>query len=176
MILIITGMDNTGKTTLAEKISQELGYPLTKSLGGQASDPEKIHWTLNALAGEESLQIFDRFAPLEENVYGVVLRNRNRRDPIFGLDSSLMKLLKKVPHLIIYTRTSRDNIMDFGTRLQMSGVKENFTSLLEAWDDLYFKLLARGYKVISYDYEEVDINSFIEGLKIIMNNMENQEV
>ena len=119
MILIITGMDNTGKTTLAEKISQELDYPLTKSLGGQASDPEKIHWTLNALAGEEPLQIFDRFAPLEENVYGVVLRNRNRKDPIFGLDSSLMKLLKKVPHLIIYTRTSRDNIMNLQCSMQV---------------------------------------------------------
>lgn len=40
-MLILTGMDNSGKTTLAEQLSEQLGRPVMKSLGPNATQSEK---------------------------------------------------------------------------------------------------------------------------------------
>ena len=156
-MIIVTGMDNSGKTTLAVKVSQVLGLPLVKSLGPDHTKDEKHLWFLDQMTREATFPnsvIFDRFLPFEEMVYGKVLRG----DPIYSLDDSYMKSLKDLNPTIIYTRPSSEVIFNFGDREQMKGVIETKEKLLIAWDDLMWKLANSGWNVQTYDYT-VDSNS-----------------
>lgn len=150
-MLIFTGMDNSGKTTLVNKVSKEFGLPVIKSLGPNHSRDEKHIWFLDQMTREKAFSnstIFDRFLPFEEMVYGKVLRG----DPIYSLDDPYMKSLKDLHPVIIYTRPPSEVIFNFGDRKQMEGVIETKEKLLAAWDDLMWKLMARGWYVQVYDY------------------------
>lgn len=162
-MIIFTGMDNSGKTTLATRTSQELGLPLVKSLGPDHTRDEKHLWFLDQMTRELAYPgsvIFDRFLPFEEMVYGKVLRG----DPIYSLDDPYMKSLKDLNPTIIYTRPSSEIIFNFGDREQMAGVVETREKLLIAWDDLMWKLTTRGWDVQVYDYT-VGLEEFLENHK-----------
>lgn len=151
-MLIFTGMDNSGKTTLAEKVSKEKGLPLIKSMGPDHTKDEKHIWFLDQMAREKAYPgsvIFDRFLPFEEMVYGKVLRG----DPIYSLDDPYMKSLRDLNPTIIYTRPSSETIFNWDGREQMPGVIIQKEELLRAWDDLMWKLLALGWDVRVYDYQ-----------------------
>ena len=159
-MLIFTGMDNSGKTTLAVKVSQKLGLPLVKSLGPNHTKDEKHLWFLDQMTREATFPdsvIFDRFLPFEEMVYGKVLRG----DPIYSLDDPYMRSLKDLNPTIIYTRPSSEVIFNFGDREQMTGVVETREKLLIAWDDLMWKLINSGWNVQVYDYT-MDSDSEVE--------------
>lgn len=150
-MLIFTGMDNSGKTTLVNKVSQDLGLPIVKSMGPDHTKDEKHIWFLDQMTRERAFPgsvIFDRFLPFEEMVYGKVLRG----DPIYSLNDPYMKSLKDLNPTIIYTRPSSDTIFNFGDREQMKGVIETKEKLLAAWDDLMWRLKTRDWNILVYDY------------------------
>lgn len=149
---IVTGMDNSGKTTLVRRMSEELGLPVVKSMGPDHTLDEKFLWTLDQMSREKTIPgsvIYDRFLPLEEMVYGKVLRG----NPIFHLNDPYMKTLKDLHPTIIYTRPSSKTIFNWDGREQMEGVIEQKEKLLAAWDDLMWGLMARGWDVQIYDYQ-----------------------
>lgn len=151
-MLIFTGMDNSGKTTLAKEVSQDLGLPIIKSMGPNHTKDEKHVWFLDQMAREKAYPgsvIFDRFLPFEEMVYGKVLRG----DPIYSLDDPYMKSLRDLNPTIIYTRPSSETIFNWDGREQMPGVIARKEELLRAWDDLMWKLQALGWTVLVYDYQ-----------------------
>lgn len=150
-MLIFTGMDNSGKTTLVGKVAKDLGRPVVKSMGPNYTVDEKHIWLLDQMTRERAFPgsvIFDRFLPFEEMVYGKVLRG----DPIYSLDDPYMKSLKDLNPTIVYTRPSSEVIFNFGDREQMEGVIEEKVKLLMAWDDLMWGLKARGWDIRHYDY------------------------
>lgn len=151
-MIIVTGMDNTGKTTLVNRMSQALGViPVVKSPGPNLSRDEKHLWILDQMTREKAFPdsvIFDRFLPFEEMVYGEVLRG----ETIYSLKDPYLKSLKALNPTIIYTRPSSKTIFNFGDREQMPGVIEQKNRLLAAWDDLMWKLITQGWQVIVYDY------------------------
>ena len=151
-MIIFTGMDNTGKTTLIEKISERTALPIVKSMGPKATIHEKNVWLLDQMTREKVIPgsvLFDRFLPFEEMVYGKVLRG----DAIYSLDDPYMKSLKDLNPTIIYTRPHSSVIFDWDGREQMEGVMEKNKELLAAWDDLMWGLMARGWNVQVYDYK-----------------------
>lgn len=151
-MLIFTGMDNSGKTTLAMGASRDLGFPLVKSIGPDHTKDEKHLWFLDQMAREKVFPgsvIFDRFLPFEEMVYGKILRG----DPVYSLDDPYMKSLRDLNPTIVYTRPSSETIFNWGGREQMEGVIDQREKLLRAWDDLMWKLLALGWDVRVYDYQ-----------------------
>lgn len=151
-MMIFTGMDNSGKTTVAQKTAKKLGLPVVKSIGPNHSVDEKHLWLLDQMAREKTIPgsvIFDRFLPFEEMVYGKVLRG----DPIYSLDDPYMKSLKDLNPTIIYTRPHSSTIFNWDGREQMARVIEEKEKLLAAWDDLMWGLMARGWDVQVYDYE-----------------------
>lgn len=150
-MIIFTGMDNSGKTTLVNRVSKETNLPVVHSLGPNHTLDEKHLWLLDQIAREATIPgsvIFERFLPFEEMVYGGVLRG----DPIYSLDDPYMKSLKDLNPTIIYTRPPSDIIFNFGDREQMEGVIEQKYQLLRAWDDLMWSLMARGWDIHTYDY------------------------
>ena len=161
---IVTGMDNSGKTTLVRRMSEELGLPVVKSMGPDHTLDEKFLWTLDQMSREKSIPgsvIYDRFLPLEEMVYGKVLRG----NPIFNLNDHYMETLKDLHPIIIYTRPSSKTIFNWDGREQMEGVIDQKEKLLAAWDDLMWGLMARGWDVQVYDYEADNEGEQVSGLK-----------
>ena len=149
---IVTGMDNSGKTTLVRRMSEELGLPVVKSIGPDHTLDEKFLWTIDQMSREKSIPgsvIYDRFLPLEEMVYGKVLRG----NPIFNLNDHYMETLKDLHPIILYTRPSSKTIFNWDGREQMEGVIEQKEKLMAAWDDLMWGLMARGWDVQVYDYQ-----------------------
>lgn len=151
-MLIFTGMDNSGKTTLVNKVSKDLGLPVVKSMGPDHTKNEKHIWFLDQMTREKAFPgsvLFDRFLPFEEMVYGKILRG----DAIYSLDDPYMKTLKDLNPTIVYTRPHSSVIFNWDGREQMKGVIEKNKELLAAWDDLMWGLMARGWDVQVYDYK-----------------------
>lgn len=148
MKIIIIGMDNSGKTTLANKLSESLGYPLVVTFKG--TKPEMKECMLKNLIHKNV--IFERFPLFDELVYGNILRGGSK----FTLSDEIYDLLKKDKNLcIIYCRPSKDNILNFGSREQMKGVIEQSNDLIVAWDMLFLNRLMVDFRgrCIRYDYE-----------------------
>lgn len=148
-MIIFTGMDNSGKTTLATQMSKLTATPLIKSLGPDHTKEEKDAWLWEQLEADKTQNLlYDRFLPFEEMVYGMVLRG----NPLYSLNDPILQDLRRTRPTIYYTRPPHKYIFNFGDREQMKGVVERSTELLLAWDDLMWKLVNEGWKVIPYDY------------------------
>ena len=152
-MIIITGMDNTGKTTTVERLSNDFDLIQMKSLGG-GKVSKKAHdaWFNKQirLVKAGSIIIYDRFNIMEEQVYGKVIRDK----PKYDFDGEEFKTLLEVDPLIIYTRIPNEKMMQFGDREQMPGVIERANELLMAYDDLIFNMINRGFAICTYDWTQ----------------------
>lgn len=163
-MIIVTGMDNSGKTTLAKQLGEELNLPVVHSAGPELSKGEKQKWTLEQIAHDNVIPssiIHDRFMPLEEMVYGPILRGHSD----FRFQDHYMELLYNTGTLIIYTRPSREVILEENGREQMEGVMANGEKLLAAWDDLAFQLISTGWNVLVYNWETSNIDQVLKAIE-----------
>lgn len=69
MIIVIEGMDNSGKTTLAEHLSQATGYSIQHS-GGPPKFPGEINQRIAKFNALTNI-IFDRHAAISQPIYRV---------------------------------------------------------------------------------------------------------
>jgi len=152
-MLIADGFDNTGKTTLVKRLAEEFGLTYLHSPSEYKNRFDlMVNWAITEL-GSKKRAIYDRFSPITDQVYGPVLRGgtpylNDKRAMI------VVELLKNTPHLIIYTRPSRQRIFQFGEREQMNGVIEQAEKLLSRYDQLMIELHQKGFNIIRYNYED----------------------
>ena len=145
-MIIVTGMDNTGKTTLAAQLGNRMKMEVIKSPGPIECELQR-NWVKNQLELIPEV-IFERFPLFEEVIYGTVLRNHS----VFELDGPLFKQLHDKQPLIVYTRPSNKDIFNFGDREQMKGVIERKKELLAAYDELMYNLVCNSWNVIPYNF------------------------
>jgi hypothetical protein len=162
-MIIVIGMDNTGKTTLVKALAEELNLPTVKSPGPK-SKAEQMRWVLKQTMRDTIFgnTIYERFALLEELVYGQVLRNESN----FKYDDEYFQLLRMADPIIVYVRPSNEKIFNFGDRPQFSGIIENKDKLLAAFDELVFKMISSGWKVLTYNYEYHKVKELAKALKV----------
>lgn len=128
MKIVVEGMDNTGKTSLIEVLSKEFMLPVIHS-PGPVTRNEMNEWLRKV--GRMDEVICDRHPVISEAIYGPAIRGEN----ILGEDP---KTWFKDKYYIIYARPPMKAIRgNFESRHQMTGVHENFSRLLEAYDDLF---------------------------------------
>lgn len=155
--IIIIGMDNSGKTTLAENLKALKGWEIIKSKGPKLSKEEMIKTMLDNLE-KKDVCILERFAIFEEIVYGKELRGTSK------FDFKDVKPLIKYNPFIIYCRPSKKDILDFKDREQMEGVIDNSEKLLKRWDRVYKKLKKNGFTVKKYNFKkDKDFEELLEG-------------
>ena len=70
-LIIIEGMDNTGKSTLVKKLSSYLPHHEVVVSPGPCA--EHVQWCKDELARTDS-RIYDRFPIFSETVYGNIIR------------------------------------------------------------------------------------------------------
>lgn len=154
-MIICEGMDNSGKSVMAKRISEMFNIPLITRL----SNPEKgkppdnsymVNHTLNMLELNPKA-VFDRFPVISEAVYGPILRGGNAFDTGPYLWNFYLEKLRSIRPLIIYCRPPNGKILSFGSREQMSGVVEQSHLLLHRYD-----LLMAQFR----DYERMFIHRY----------------
>lgn len=130
-MILVEGMDNTGKTTLCKKLYDEFHLPGVRR-SGPAPKEEMVNRVQELIMSTEMV-VHDRCPVFSEPVYGSILRGGS----IFGSKSweYIWLLLWKNP-LIIYCRPPIERIFDFGNREQMEGVIDQKTKLLSRYDEL----------------------------------------
>ena len=107
MILILEGCDKTGKSTLAAKLSKELGFPILKTSAPKKGEDPYREYVTKILTSNENI-IFDRFH-LGELVYGPIYRKKSQLDQ--AQFRSLELLLKARDARIIYCEAPKEFIL-----------------------------------------------------------------
>lgn len=150
-MIIIEGMDNTGKSTLLSKLCEEYGLEGIHSPGIKDYDTV-FSWVAESFNKDRGIPvIYDRFPLISEAVYGPTLRGRN----IFTESPLGIQLQKKfrceVRPLIIFCNPATEVIQKWDGREQMDGVVENHQRLTAAYIKLMEDIRLH-YSVVPYDY------------------------
>jgi len=133
--IIIEGMDNTGKTTLAKTLSDELSLRVVKSPGPYKENHTYAMSWLQMACQMREVVIFDRLAPFSEEIYGTIIRHCNLFRKYYDWPA-VIDMVTIGPPLIIYCRPPDEVIFKFGEREQMDGVIQNRMILLRQYDFL----------------------------------------
>jgi len=162
-MIIVEGMDNSGKSTLIANIANRFGLEIVKRSGPPSAsvtvavtereaEQAFILETLSFLVLNPQA-IYDRFPIISEGIYGPLLRNRN----VFEREGTtwenwLDRLIQCHP-LIVYCRPPEQKILCFSpNREQMQGVTDNARQLINRYDQLMDKLELRGAMLIRHDF------------------------
>lgn len=154
-MIIVEGMDNTGKTTLIAELVKEFPELQTvKSLGPNKTVGDALAWVAGAIRNEDPRVIYDRYFPISERVYGLTLRGKD----LFGHYSyDLISLTLRRQPLIIYCRPSQRVVESWGEREQMEGVKSHCHDLLKRYDwimEVIKELYTVNAMMVDYDYTD----------------------
>jgi len=112
MMVLIEGMDNTGKSTLASHLREVYRMPIVVSSRYRdiAYLDSWVNWIFAMMAAaEESDIIFDRFPIVSESVYGPILHGGNvlknhKKWPL------LLRTFAKLDPVVIYCRPHEERI------------------------------------------------------------------
>lgn len=166
-LILIVGMDNTGKTTLANKLSElykvdktNWDYSIYKHLTREEY-LKKFYDKMN----KDDFVIFERFTPIEEQIYGNVLRGVSK----FKF-KDVKEILETYKPYIIYCRPNDKIIKNWNDRDQMEGVIEKSNLLINGFDQLMEDILLIPnimHKIYFYKYDyskEGDYEYLIESI------------
>ena len=172
-VIIIEGMDGSGKTILAQQLSLRLGnVPIKRFVtsGGPTNYDLLVESTKAALMNlhnqvtqnQRPAVIYDRFPLISEPVYGTILRGRNRFDDEW---TTLIDLLLALDPIVVYCRPKIEFIMQNIRETadnQIEGVVSRALELITAYDELISWLQVKAHRlrsgrilVYSYDTDGV---------------------
>lgn len=165
--IVVFGCDNTGKTTLCENLKTFIAWKnkdvnsvvVAKSLGPNKSVEEQIDFMDLTLNDKQKTIIFDRFPIIEEATCGKVLRGKDNFQE--WENTNVIDLLRKVD-CFIFCYPGLFNVLNWGEREQLDGVKENALKLINAYNEMAVSLKSLGFKVLEYNYKLININEFLE--------------
>ena len=159
-MIIIEGMDGSGKTILAQQLSIRLGnVPIKRFVTSEGPTNydllvEKVKTALaelhdQVMQNQRPVVIYDRFSLISEAVYGTILRGRNH----FGDEwLALIDLLLSLDPIVIYCRPSSEfilqNIRETADS-QMEGVVSKARELINAYDELMSWLQVKTHRMRS---------------------------
>lgn len=161
-LIIVEGLDNTGKTTLVEQISKAFPELRVRESIGNKHDLTSIA----TQAGAETMRspvmdhtLTDRSRLISEWVYNPILK---QREMAFSFEEWLhhLQYFVKSPQLIIHcTRPLYTVANGWDQREQLEGVLDHLAELDEAYNrimvmmNFLLRLNGQPRKVVRYDYE-----------------------
>lgn len=128
-LIIVEGMDNTGKSTLIQTLAEEFKLPTARTYKKPDGSKEIHTWDAWCNSCPHPL-ILDRHPAISDLIYGPILR---------GITYSGRGLAQDVRegNFLIYCRPSIHAIKQtMNDRDQLAGVPENTQKLVDAYDEL----------------------------------------
>ena len=178
-MVIIEGPDNSGKTTLLNKLQviHKLGYLAIPHRG----PTDKYHdlyvnmeYILNrAIRSSSKRYIVDRLPLISESIYGPLCRKRDLWVENFEDKLRFSKALTTLDPFIIYCRPPREKILnmnthqvkDYDTKEHLAQVNKQKQNIIDAYDN-YFYHWYNPYKFFVYDYtnpqHDAELNKLLE--------------
>ena len=166
--IVIYGCDNTGKTTLAHSLMEELGGTQYDAIYTKSLGPAPIYEQIDFLdkhihnksyqPGHVQVEIMDRFPIIEEFVCGNIIRNKNQFD---GYNKqSIGRYLDSV-NMFIHCCPGMKQVNKWGTREQMDGVKENAYALYSMYEAVKYVFPGMGDRTLEYDFTNPTHKNFV---------------
>lgn len=156
-MIILEGPDNSGKTTLAQKICREFNLPIHHS-GGPSKNRDDIfrrHGEVMLHLEERRAIVMDRAAIISDPIYRRIIR---KGESFFAQpDLERFRALLRVP--VIYCRPSTHHLMQVTkghsmkaqheTAEHVAGVVEHQEEIVKAYDDFFST-----FPHVRYDFED----------------------
>lgn len=156
MIIIVEGVDNSGKTILANKLAKKLKAILikTENIPPEATALYQYAGILQAAeAYGNGIVVSDRHAAISDPIYGPICRGWTKL-----LLGECANEIDRVD-AIVYCRPSDELILsNLSERDQMAGVVTNVKALIDAYDQFFGQLELKNGKVWRYDWSKDDVN------------------
>ena len=162
-MIIVTGCDNTGKTSLAEHLSKKFGFPIAKRFSHLP--PQGEEWNQWGEWVEQELEkpgelIYDRFF-IDELVYGPVIRSG------YGLSireiTMLSGMLLMKQPMYIYTKLPMNELLkSFEVRKQyiapsdVSKILSQFNHVNSTWPVKDLSNMTRFSYINDSNYQRID--------------------
>lgn len=137
-MIIVEGVDNTGKTRLIGDLSRN--FPLLKVIKSPGPTPDLPRWTMQELmeSRDRHLKIYDRFF-FSELVYGPVIRETVLYTP--EQRDYILQFMELVAHPLVIMCQRLDAEESILEREQMEGVVENFRELSQEYSTIIISML-----------------------------------
>lgn len=155
MLIVVEGVDASGKTTLLENSRHIRGrYFVLLRHSCRPLVPDDIGNLLKLIDGQPVDLILDRHPLISEPIYGPILRKKNLVTewiaPFTGAVDSWIKEIDRV----IYCRPPITAILtNLNNNPQLAGVEQHLEELLYAYDRRMAEIKALGVEVVKYDYK-----------------------
>lgn len=163
-MIILEGMDNTGKTTLYDKLREEFPQLKARPSIGNKHDLDQVFsqardeaWNASGLA----LTLGDRSRIISEYIYGPILQKRLLA---YSMNDYMEMLggFARGHHLVVHCYRSTSRIIDTwdATGEQLDGVRQHLSELSSAYDEVMhmlrflFRVGGLGGRVITYSFEQ----------------------
>lgn len=167
-MIIVEGMDNSGKTVLVNRLAGELRLVQVRNhIRHPQSMADLNNYFLAMISLDRDLNkglILDRWPPISEPIYGGVLRGTS----LMGQDTkdNYHRCIRNKA-MLIWCRPPNSTLLDFGSREQMPGVVEKANQLIEAYDremefiSKYLNIHIYDYTVDSYNSLSMEVQEFL---------------
>jgi len=170
-LIVIEGVDGSGKTTLVQNFRQVAArHCLILSRSGPPKHPSdllsSISW-INRMADSSVPIIVDRHPLISEPIYGPIVRGSSMIEDVYSEDQAF-EIIANRANRIIFCRTDLDTSMRASRReRQMEGVHEQYGALYQKYDHAMARIVSQ-YKgnVVPYDWtfdQSVDFNQLFFG-------------
>lgn len=153
MIIILEGPDGSGKTTLANQLSRQTGYPIVHRVKPETEEEKQqmLDEYVKAIRTNKNI-IFDR-CWYSEMAYGPVMRDKTYIS--YPGMYELERRLSRVGALLIYCTGSKTMLWD---RCKQRGEEyitawENFSAICDNFDTIM--TVPHLIPVVRYEYKEV---------------------
>lgn len=157
-MIIVEGMDNSGKSTLVKTLSKSMGLLALNNRVKLSSPAEFRAYTTDMIELSRGYPvIFDRWPGISEWVYGPILRG------ISHITKEALRLhlfwLNDRGFQIVYCRPPTDDLLNWGSEDQREGVQSNARSLITKYDRVMDDIYASGdipFHLYNYRYHTVE--------------------
>lgn len=147
-MIILEGIDKTGKTTLANKLRDEYGYEIVKTSQPKKKEHPYVEYVRKILSIRTSRVVFDRLH-LGELVYGPVKRGKSLIDEkmLFNINS----LLSLHGATIIYCHDKPEIIKERFSQEKEDYLQEtDIETILKRYEEVIQTTISHGVKVITH--------------------------
>ncbi len=164
-MIIVEGPDNSGKTTLIDKLRAEFGLRLVKPVAGPPKDSWDLYTRCEYIIKQANIclskrLIVDRISLIGETIYGPICRGKNLWNEIPNLKADLDYALHCLDPFYIYCRPplsviqdlKTHQVKDYDTEEHLDKIKKESALIVKAYDN-YFNPFSR-HRLYAYDYTD----------------------
>jgi len=181
MIIILEGADNSGKSTLAKRLSEVTGLPVVHPGGPPANIAEAVVRCMEQdqlfnLSTELDF-IFDRVTCISDRIY----RGKPEYHNIFSLYQRAISRAKNV--LVVYCNPSEGRLRNFDDHVMQAHedeavvkhAKDNIDRIIAEYSDVMHDLSNhRHIDIIEYNFEEDDKDTVFQYIRGMINSGRDQ--